>query len=141
MGGSLNRRAVLQSGALAAGSWALGGALRADPARASAASGVAETAPPITGGLVAWLVIDAGRGASLRLAELDATRRPVREIATATFPAASVTAACGEANARVIAATARSWQVASSECGIGHGRILHPASGRSVPYAVWIDFA
>lgn len=141
MGGSLHRRTMLQSGALAAGSLALGGAFWTDPARAEAGPGAAETAEPITGRLVAWLVIDAERGASLRLAELDASRQPLREVATANVPASSVTAAWEEANARAVVAMARSWQVAPSECDIGHGQIVHPASGRSVPYAVWTDFA
>jgi hypothetical protein len=76
----------------------------------------------------------------LRLVELDA-RHQSREIAAVELPASSVTAAGAEANAWAVAAVAHSWQVSPADCAIGRGRIVHPASGRSVPYAVWIDFA
>jgi hypothetical protein len=138
MGGSLHRRTVLQSGAFAAGAFAFGGGLW--NGAASAAPVAPDMAPPITGRLVAWLVIDAEREASLRLAELDAAR-PTREIASVTLPASSVMALSAEANARAVTAAARSWQVPPADCAIGHGCIVHPGSGRSVPYAVWIDFA
>ncbi len=138
MSSSLNRRTVLQSGALAAGAFAFGGVLWTSPASAGAAMG--EAARPITGRLVAWLVIEAEREASLRLAELGA-ESPAREIVSTTLPATSITAVSAEANAWAIAAVARSWDVPPAECAIGHGRIVHPASGQSVPYTVWIDFA
>ncbi len=141
MGGSLNRRTVLQSGALAAGAFAFGGALWSNPATAGPAGpAVAEAAPPITGKLVGWLIIEPEKGASLRLADVNEARE-AREIASVTLQAASVMAASAEANARAVAAAARSWRVPPADCAIGHGRIVHPASGRSVPYAVWIDFA
>ncbi|HJS87735.1 MAG TPA: hypothetical protein VJ779_19955 [Acetobacteraceae bacterium] len=138
MGGSLHRRTVLQSGAFAAGAFAFGGALW--DGSASAAPAAPESVPPITGRLIAWLVIDVERETSLRLAELDAAR-PAREIASITLPAPSVMAASAEANAWAVAAVAQSWRVPPSECAIGHGCIVHRASGRAVPYAVWIDFA
>ena len=141
MGGSLNRRVVLQSGALAAGALAFGGALWSGPASAGpAGADVAEAATPITGRLVAWLVIETEQGASLRLADVGAARG-AREIASVTLPASSVMAASAEANARAVAAAARSWGVRPADCAIGHGCIVHPASERSVPYGVWIDFA
>ena len=137
MSGSLHRRTVLQSGAFAAGAFAFGG-LWTDSA--SAAPVVPEAVSPITGRLVGWLVVDAEREASLRLAELHAAR-PAREIASVTLPAASVAALGAEANARAVAAAACSWDVPPADCALGRGCIVHPASGRSVPYAVWVDFA
>ncbi len=138
MGGPLNRRTVLQSGAFAAGAFAFGGTIWNSPA--SAGPVASDLSPPITGRLVAWLVIDAERGASMRLAELDAGHAS-REIAAVTLPACSVTAAGAEADAQAVLAAAQAWRVPPAECVIGRGRIVHPASKRSVPYAVWIDFA
>jgi hypothetical protein len=137
MGGDLSRRTVLQSGAFAAGAIAFGGGLW--NGSASAGPVAHEAVPPITGRLVAWLAIEAERGAALRLAEIGASG-VTREIASATLPASSVTAAGDEANAWAVTEVARSWRVPPAECALGRGCIVHPASGRSVPYAVWIDF-
>ncbi len=140
MRASLNRRAVLQSGALAAGALALSGGAWSGSAQAGNVPVAGEADRPIAGRLTAWLAIDFDRGARLRLVELETTSHTPREIVAAQLPAGSVMTAASEANLTALAAVAQSWRVAPADCAIGHGCIVHRPSGRSVPYGVWADF-
>jgi ABC-type protease/lipase transport system fused ATPase/permease subunit len=139
MGTPLNRRAVLQSGALVAGALAIGAGAWDDGARAQSSLVAGETETPIAGRLTAWVGIDAERGAWLRLVELAAPGP--RDVLATALAAGSVTSTLTEADAMALGAVARSWHVPQAECAIGHGCIVHRSSGRSVPYGVWADFA
>ncbi len=45
--------------------------------------------------------------------------------------------ACAAARAVIVAMAAGAWRVPVSECRREGGRILHPASGRSIGYRIW----
>ncbi len=137
----LDRRTLLRSGGMAVGSLALAGGWTL-PANATPPT------PPLTAGLgtelagsvVAWVVLDFDRGATLRLMQLDGGR-PGAELAAHALPPVAPTTAADAANQLAIATVAQAWQAPPGTCAIEHSRITHPASGRSIGYAIWVDFA
>ncbi|MDQ2805170.1 MAG: hypothetical protein M3Y41_21770 [Pseudomonadota bacterium] len=134
----MNRRTILQSGALAAGSAATGG-VWSGAARASVRTEAA--GEPITGRLVACLSIASAGGATARVVELDAASQPVRDVAHREFAANSVTAAHAETDALALDAAARSWGVPAQACRIGPGQIALVDGSRAVSYVVWTEVA
>ena len=137
----LPRRTLLQSGAALAGPLALAGVW---PRPSHAAPVVAEpTESPISGTLAGWVVVEPDRGAKVRLVQLDAASRPVRQVAAADLTladsGASLQQVCQRAHAMALETVARSWNVPTSECIAGHGRIVHAARQHSVGYTTWVD--
>lgn len=139
----LPRRTLLQSGAAFAGPLALAGMW---PSPSRAAPAVAEAAQvPLSGTLAGWVAVEPDRGPTIRLVQLDAASRPVREVAAAELGSAeagtSLQAICRRAHAMALETVARSWGVPASECIAGSGRIAHEGRGRAVGYALWVDVA
>src|SRR5689334_14972378 len=110
---SLNRRTVLQSGALAAGALAAGGLWLA-PLHAGAPGTAAAQQIPITGRRIGWLRIDPGRPALLSLVEFGPAG-PVREIASTSLADGSVDAITREAMEVAAVSVARSWGIPRRE--------------------------
>jgi hypothetical protein len=137
----LDRRSLLRTGGMAAGSLALAGGWVL-PANATTPiprpSTAINTAP--VDSIVAWAVLDFERGATVRLMQLDGGR-PGAELATRSLPPISPAALAEVANHLAVATVSGAWLVAPDSCVTQHGRITHPASGRSIGYGVWVDFA
>ncbi|MDA8252221.1 MAG: hypothetical protein M0Z28_24070 [Rhodospirillales bacterium] len=135
----LDRRALLQAGAVALGTLATG-----LPRRGQAATLPAPE--PLVGSLVAWVVLRPEDGADIRLAHLDLSGRLRGQAAPVLVPARALSApamlrdACRRAQAEAVSAAARSWGVPAAACRVVPGAIRH-ASGRSVGYAVWAEIA
>ena len=138
----LARRALLQSGAMLAGPLALAGVW---PQPVNAASAPGETSgSPLTGTLAGWVMVEPDRGAAVRLVQLDAEARPIRQVAadlTLSAPDASLRQLGQRAHAMALEAVARSWRVPKAECVASHGRIAHAGTGREVGYTLWVDIA
>ena len=136
----LPRRTMLQAGAavavpLLAGFW---------PSPSEAAPGVSESAvPPVSGMLAGWVVVEPDHGAAVRLMQLDAASKPVRQIAGADLSlaetGASLQQVCQRAHEMTLEAVARSWGVPMAECVVSQGRIAHEGRGQSVRYTLWTD--
>jgi len=140
----LYRRTLLQGGATI-GCLAMTGAMTGLPTASTLATpgpdGRATDAPPLVGPLVGWLVIQAD-GGRIDLIELDAESRPARQVASeAIEPVTSLATAAHQARMAAIRTVAASWQVPERDCTCGWGRIDHAASGRTIPFAIWTDFA
>ena len=139
----LPRRTLLQSGAALAGPLALAGVWPRSSYAAPAAAEAAE--PPVSGTLAGWVVIEPDHGATVRLVQLDAASRPVRQVAAADLTLAnsgtSLQQVCHRAHAMALEAVARSWGVPPAECIAGRGRIVHATRQRSVGYTLWVDIA
>jgi hypothetical protein len=142
----LYRRTLLQGGATI-GCLAIAG-LPTTPglaAPATATTAMATTVTdrvPLAGPLVGWVVIQPDGGGRIDLVELDAESRPARQVATeALMPATSLAAAARQARVTAIRTVAASWQVPEGDCACEWGRIGHAASGRTIPFAIWTDFA
>jgi hypothetical protein len=146
--GPLARRGLLQTGALSGGLALVGLWPRAGNA-APLAAGAGRTG---VGTIAAHVRLDLARGGAIRLAELDASSRLVRELGTAELPLGELydggvpaatgdplARACARAQALGVRAAAREWGVAAVECIADPSGITHPASGRRVPYRAWID--
>jgi hypothetical protein len=95
----------------------------------------------VTGNLMGWLVINPDGGGQINLIELDARSQPLRLIASETILPTSLAGAARQATAVALRSAAASWDVSAAYCAYKLGRIEHPASGRSTPFAVWADFA
>ncbi len=140
----LPRRTLLQSGAALAGPLVLGGVW---PRSGQAAPPVtAEPAePPLSGTLAGWVTVEPDSGATVRLMQLDAASRPVRQAAAAelTFAdsGASLQQVCRRAHDLALDTVARSWRVPKAECVASRGRIAHAGTGREVGYTLWVDIA
>ncbi len=133
----INRRTLLTAGGVAAGGLVLG--LRA---RAEAATLVPPTPEaPLAGPMLAWVVLDLDRGGRVRLLEMDRRSQPVRALATEELPLLSPIAAARRAHDLAMRTVAASWGVPREGCVIEAHRVAHNASGRSIGYAVWTDFA
>jgi len=133
---ALSRRTLLQGGATI-GCLAMAG-LPATPGLAAPATDEA----PLAGPLVGWVVIQPDGGGRIDLVELDTESRPTRHVATeALMPATSLAAAARQARTAVIRTVAASWQVPAEACTCEWGRIGHAASGRTIPFTIWTDFA
>jgi hypothetical protein len=132
----LDRRALLRSGATAACFTFTGlGTLQADASPGA-------TVVPMTRPLAGWLRVTSEGGGHLTLMEVDAQSRPARELAVETIPAlTSIADTARHASAAIVRIVAESWQVSASDCTCRLGRIEHSRSGRSVPFAIWTDFA
>ena len=136
----IDRRTLLRTGGLAAGALAAGGlgSGRADAARAA---GGARPALELGGPLVGWVVLDLDRGGLVQLVEIDPSSKPVRTIATEALPLMPPASAVRRAHMLAVRTVAASWGVRPETCLVAPRRIAHPASGRSIGYAVWTDFA
>ncbi len=139
----LNRRMLLQSGAALAGPFALAGVW---PRSSHAMPLAAEpTEPPVSGTLAGWVVVEPDHGATVRLVQLDAASRPIRQVAAKDLivgeSGASLQQVCQRAHEMALEAVARSWGVPTAECIAGHGRIAHEGRQRSVGYTIWVDIA
>lgn len=134
----LPRRTLLQSGALLAGPLAVAGFW---PRPGYAAPVAAEAAgPPMSGTLVGWVVVEPDRGASIRLVQLDAKARPIRQVAAANVSAGASLDQFGQrAHAMAVEAVARSWGVPAAECVADRGRIVHAGQRREIACALWTD--
>ena len=138
----MHRRTLLQSGAALAGPLALGVWPRPSHAAPVAAEAAA---PPVSGTLAAWVVVEPDRGATVRLVQLDAASRPARQVAAADLTLAnsgtSLQQVCQRAHAMALEAVARSWGVPTAECIASRGRIAHEGRGQAVGYTLWVDVA
>jgi len=137
----LYRRTLLQGGATI-GCLAMAGLPATSGLAALATDGRATDGAPLAGPLVGWVVIRADGGGRIDLVELDAESRPARQVATETIaPATSLAAAARQARTATIRTVAASWRVPEGDCACGWGRIDHAASGRTIPFTIWTDFA
>jgi hypothetical protein len=131
------RRNLLQAGALTSGL-----ALVGLGPRAALAEPVGGTAAPFEGLLLAHVRLDCRRGASISITQLDRSRQPVRELATAQVALSALggmNQLCERARRMAVLSAARQWRVPIAQCGAGPERIVHPASGRSIAYRAWVD--
>lgn len=146
---SFNRRALLQSGALAAGTLAASGFFSGTPQAAIAPGG---GAAPLEGALVAWVLLHPEAEAEIRLAHLDAKGRLLGQAPLLRVAAKELTEqgrrlsawgqmrqACARAQIRAIGVAAHSWGVPAQGCEVRPRRIVHQAAGRSIGYGVWAD--
>jgi hypothetical protein len=132
----LKRRTLLGSGATVSCLAFIG--LEIEPTSATSPAG----SSPLTGVLVGWLVIAPDGGGQITLLQVDAESRPVRQIAVGAIqPTTSIAGAARQASTAVLRFAATSWQVLDTDCNCGWGRIEHRQSGRSIPFAIWTDFA
>lgn len=135
------RRTVLQAGAALVAPLALAG-IWSQPGRAASTATVV-AGPPVSGTLAAWVVVEPDLGAMVRLIQLDAASRPVREVAIVhlTLPetGASLHQVCQRAHEMAMEVVARSWKVSSAECVASPGRIAHKGLAYSVGYTLWAD--
>lgn len=132
----VSRRTVIASGAMGAL------ALKAGWPRAAQAAASAPV-QPAKGAVALWTQVDFDRGATFRLAQLDAASRPTRELANATLTADRITSMMQlyvAAQAFAVAAVANSWGVPVDDCRIEERTIKHSSSGQSVHYLAWTDF-
>ena len=145
----LSRRSMLEAAALGAGVLVAAGFPAATLAAARRAA--AEPSPAM---LAASVVLRPEAGADVRFAYLDVHGRPSRVLpavrleARHTRPPGGPASAWGQAQeaaglAQTLAAAmvAAAWGVPASECEIRPGRIVHPASGRSIRHCVWLEVA
>lgn len=136
----LPRRTLLQSGAVLAGPLASGIWPQSSHAVPVAA---APAEPPLSGTLAGWVVVEPDRGATVRLVQLDAASRPMRQVAAADLTledaGASLQQVCQRAHDVALEAVARSWGVPMAECVASHGRIVHKERGRTIGYTLWVD--
>jgi len=139
----LLRRTLLQSGAALAGPLALARAWPRSSHVAPVAAGPAEQ--PLSGVLAGWVVVDPDHGATVRLVQLDAASRPVRQVAAAELTLADSGASLHQLGRRAheiaVEAVARSWGVPAGECVASRGRIMHERRQRVVGYTLWVDVA
>lgn len=137
------RRTLLQTGAVLAGPLAFAGAWPRSSHAAPAAAEAAE--PPVSGMLAGWVVVEPDRGATVRLVQLDAASRPVRQVAAADLTLAdagvSLQQVCQRAHEMAVEAVARSWGVPTAECIASQGRIAHEGRQQAVGYTLWVDIA
>lgn len=138
---ALNRRALLQVGAAAAGTLALG---------SGAVPGYAADPPPqpLEGGLTAWVVVHPERGAEIRLAHFGTDGKLAGQGDMVWVPAAGrvsawgqAQSACAQAQRLAVAAAARSWRVPADACRVEPGRIVHPGTGSQIACRAWVDLA
>jgi hypothetical protein len=134
-----DRRTVLRSGTVAAGFLAFGWVASERSNRPESAAG--PPAGPITGTLVGWLVLQPDGGGQIDVAELDAASRPIRQRARQVIAPGALAQVGRQANQAMLHVVAESWGVSAAQCSCRPGRILHAATGRSVPFAIWTDFA
>ncbi len=144
-----NRRALLQTGAMAAGTLAmLGGTV---PGTAAQTAGAA---PAMTGSLLAWVIVRPEDGAEIRLVHMDDNGGVVGQSAPVNLSASELhaggervsawgqmRAACARAQDLAVATAARAWGVPADSCAVLPGRIVHAATGRAVGYKVWVETA
>ena|SRR5579875_2445559 len=144
-----NRRALLQTGAVAAGTLAIVGA--AVPGAAAVASA---PAPSLSGSLLAWVVLRPEDRAEIRLAHMDPNEQVIGQSAPLDLAVSDLyaggervsawgqmRAACARAQDLAVRIAANAWGVAAENCAVEPGRIVHVASGRSVGFRVWAEFA
>jgi hypothetical protein len=125
---------LLRSGALAAGSLALGG-----PWVPPAAAATPAETERVAGPVLAWLVYDPDRGGAVRLVEF-ADGQAAREFAAGSLPLLTPAAASRHAQELAVRTVAATWNVSQAACEVRHDSIAHPASGRTVGYRLWVDF-
>jgi hypothetical protein len=132
----LDRRTLLRSGATAACFGFAG--MGVIPAGASQGASSAPLIQPLAG----WLLVTSEGEGRLTLMEVDAQARPARLLAFETIPVlTSIAGTARHASAAVVKIVAQSWKVSAADCTCRFGRIEHYQTGRSVPFAIWTDFA
>jgi hypothetical protein len=133
----LDRRALMRLSVAFGSSVALVGS---GAASATAASPTTEV--PLTGAVLGWLAIGPDGGGRISVLEVSANAREPREMALeAVVPGTSLAASARQATGAVTRAVAAAWKVSPGDCVCNWGRIDHPASGRSIPFKIWTDFA
>lgn len=130
---SVDRRVVLRVGLLASAAFAClpASAISAAPAFDDSELG---------GAVLAWMTLVGGE-AHLRLLALGPGAQMVAQISEEKFAFASLAEAArraDEASRRVAAAR---WAVPAAQCATKCGRIVDTTTGRSLPVAIWTDFA
>lgn len=130
----MDRRMLLQSAALAAGSLAVGGSWVPQ-----AGAAVPAEEGKIAGPVLAWLIYDPDRGSTVRLVEFG-SGEPARELAATSFPLLTPAAASRKAQELAVGTIAAAWKVPQAACEVRHDCIAHPTSGRTVGYRLWVDF-
>jgi hypothetical protein len=140
---------MLEAAALGAGALVAAGFPVATMARA--AQSAADLRPSAM--LAASVVLRPEAGAEVQFAYLDTRGRPLRVLPAVRLEARRTTlcetasawgqaqeaAALAQTLAAAMAATA--WGAPASECEIRPGRIVHPATGKSIRHCVWVDVA
>ena len=145
----VSRRSMLEAAALGAGALVVAGFPVASVAAHAQSAANAPSAM-----LAAWVVVQPEAGADVRFAYLDARGRPLRELpavrlqARLTAPGGKPASAWRQAQEAAVVAqslaaamAAGAWGARASECEIRPGRIVHPASGRSIRHCVWLEVA
>jgi hypothetical protein len=142
----MHRRMILQAGAVAAGTLASPILFRA---AAAAGRPILDEAAPLSGTLVAWVLVTLDEGAKIRLFHCDRSSAPVAEApavrlsrqelsdASGSPAAEQLRRACDEAQRLALGAAARCWGVPPVECVMERGRIVHRglAAGSAMPSA------
>jgi len=99
----------------------------------------------VSGTLAGWVVVEPDHGATVRLVQLDAASRPVRQIAASRLTLAETGASfqqvCQHGHELIVDMVAHSWSVPAAECLVSRGRIAHDGTGHSVGYTFWADVA
>lgn len=147
---SLNRRAVLQTGAVAAGALAFDG-LR-QRAEAAAKQGAAPwPGDALTSGMLSgWVIVELDHAAIIRFAHLDpgAPPRELGEPAQISLRRWSGLS-CHDQMRRATSAAhdlarrrlAQAWNVARKDCVLDSRMIRDRRSDRVIGYSVWVDLA
>lgn len=148
MTNSVARRNLLQSGAIAGGLAAIGFGSR----EALAAKPAPVVSAPLEGMIAAHIRLDCRRGATIRLMQLDNSRRPVRELAQAELSLNQVYGddpsgltgdplrrVCLQAEDIARRVAARAWGISTDRCRTGAFSIADPQSGRQIGYRAWVD--
>ncbi len=102
--------------------------------------------------IAAHIRLDLGRGASIRLTQLDPALRPLRELGAARMSPAELydgglpsptgnplRRVCDRAQALALQLAAGHWRVPLAQCTASATGIVHAASGRAVGYKGWVD--
>lgn len=148
----LNRRTVLQTGAMGACGLAFGGLLQ--PADAASQIGPMPASGPalVSGTLSGWVTVELHDHAVIRFAHIEPGAPPVELGAPArvslrgSSPPGSpafdqMRRATTAAHRLARAMLARSWNVPVEDCVIESRHVVDRRSGRSIGYSVWVDLA
>jgi hypothetical protein len=133
----MDRRTLLQSGALAIGSLALGG-VWSHPAGAAVPAAATPGVGPLAGPVLAWMIYDPDREGVVRVFEL-VDGQPARLLAAASIPLLPLATASLRAQELAVRVVAGAWSLPQGACEVRPGCIA--TTGRTVDFRLWVDFA
>ena len=130
----LDRRSLLWSGAAAAGVAAFPG-WKMPPEASGVRSKLQASA------VLARLVVGKDGGSHTEVVEFDRSLTPLLVTRLASFPPLSLAAAARRSRDEAMGWVAHAWDVPPAQCAWNGRLIKHDPSGRSLPAALWTDFA